>query len=112
MSDSMRLRVWPGHDGRGPVALGFSGALTPLDVDDAKKVSHDFVVAETGRRRAGPVHWVVLDYHAQGRPYLEQLGVDAQEGLHEFLRRSSVSVLVIAVAATDKRPPRAKRRRR
>lgn len=105
------LRLWSGHDGDGPVAVGISGAHAPDDQDEAFKVAHDSCIAQAGRRRAGPVEGLTWSYHVDGPAVLRELGVTPDAQLHTFLRASPTSVLVVALAATDRRPRRSGRRR-
>jgi hypothetical protein len=109
-----KLTIWPGRSGNGPVAVAISGALSTAGEEPARKAAHDLVVEQAGRRRAGPVHWVVLPYVPDGLQHLDRLGLSADSGLHEFLRGSPLSLLVLAMTATDKprRPGRRKARRR
>jgi hypothetical protein len=58
------------------------------------------------------VHWLILDYHAAGIEHLQRLGLEPPAELTEFLQRTTTSVLVLAVAPTDKPRHSRKRRRR
>lgn len=104
------LHVWPGHAGDGDVAIGLAAARDFAHQDGAIREAHDFVIRQTGRRRAGPVQWLVFE-REEGLAQLEQLDIDPGAGLLEYLSKAPTSLLVIAMVATDK-PRRSRRRRR
>jgi hypothetical protein len=54
-TQALSLAVWRGRRGDGDVALGIAAARTAAEEEEAKRVSHDFVVQQTGDLRAGPI---------------------------------------------------------
>jgi hypothetical protein len=94
------LPVWDGRRGDGDIALAISAAASPAKQDEAMRVSHDFVIEQTGDRRAGPVQWVVLP-RDEGLAKLAEIGVEPKQGLRDFLAASETSIVVVALAATD-----------
>ncbi|TFV83139.1 hypothetical protein [Blastococcus sp. CT_GayMR16] len=106
---SGKLQVWSGHAGDGDVALGVAVARTPGDQQEAQRESHDFVVQQTGRLRAGPIQWAIWDGE-EGLRALEQIDIHDPRVI-DFVRVNPGAVVVVAMAPTDK-PRRSRRRRR
>lgn len=100
IDEETTLPVWDGHPGDGDIALAISGAASPVQQDEAMRVSHDFVIEQTGARRAGPVQWVVLP-RDEGLAKLAEIEVEPGQRLLDFLAASPTSMVVVALVATD-----------